>query len=241
MPSASNPADLLSRGVAIGILVDECSICWKGPKWLSLSADSWPVWSGASTHVEREIYQEGMEVVCMVTGELSSSLLNVIDPERYSLLSKFLAVTSHVIRFKTNCKSSEKDCKTGPLTTQELSITMTLWTKAIQGQAFSREIQQLSKKDNKLSLPLVCQLRLYLDDNAVLRCRGRLESVTLDDQSKFPVPLPRNEHFTKLAAVAAHVQVLHSGIREILARWTSISTCKFPAVALVESIRRSSI
>ena len=30
-PFASNPADLLSRGVAIGALVDECSIWWKGP------------------------------------------------------------------------------------------------------------------------------------------------------------------------------------------------------------------
>ena len=95
---------------------------------------------------------------------------------------------------------------------------MTLWIKAIQCQAFSREIQQLSKKDSKLSLPLVCQLRLYLDDNAVLRCRGRLESATLDDQSKFPVQLPRNKHFTMLAALAAHAQVLHSGIREILAQ-----------------------
>ena len=84
-----------------------------------------------------------MEAVCMATGEPSSSLLNVIDPERYSSLNKLLAVTSHVIRFTTNCKSGEKNRKTGPLTTQELSIAMTLWTKAIQGQAFSREIAAL--------------------------------------------------------------------------------------------------
>ena len=58
------------------------------------------------------------------------------------------------------------------------------------------------------------QLRLYLHDNAVLRCRGRLESAPLDDQSKFPVLLPRNEHFTSLVALAAHVQVLHSGVGE---------------------------
>ena len=84
--------------------------------------------------------------MCLVTGEPSSSLLNVIDPDRYSSLNKLLAVTSHVIRFTTNCKSGAKDRKTGPLTTQELSTAMTLWTKAIQGQAFSREIQQLSRE-----------------------------------------------------------------------------------------------
>ena len=90
------------------------------------SADTWPVWSGSSNHVEHEIYQEGMEAVCMATGESSTSLLNVIDPERYRSLSKLLAVTSHVIRFKTNHKSGEKDRKTCRLTTQELSIAMTL-------------------------------------------------------------------------------------------------------------------
>ena len=216
LPSASNPADLLSCGVAVGALVDECSIWWKGPKWLCLSADTWLVWSSSSNHVEHEIYQEGMEAVCMATGEPSLSLLNVIDPERYSSLNKLFVVTSHLIRFTTKCKSGEKDRKTGPLTTQELSIAMTLWTKAIQGQAFSREIQQLSKKKSKLSLPLIHQLRLYLDDNAVLRCRERLESAPLDDQSKFPVLLPRKEHFTKSVALATHVQVLHSGVRGTL-------------------------
>ena len=39
-PSASNHADLLSRGVDVGALAEECSIWWKGPKWLCLSADT---------------------------------------------------------------------------------------------------------------------------------------------------------------------------------------------------------
>ena len=133
-PSAFNPADLLSRGVAVGALVDECSIWWKGPDWLCESADNWPVWSSSRNHVEHEIHQEGMEAVCMATGKPSTSLLNVIDPERYSSLNKLLAVTSRVIRFITNCTSGEKDHKTGPLTTQELSIAMTLWIKAVQGK-----------------------------------------------------------------------------------------------------------
>lgn len=127
--------------------------------------------------MEHEIHQEGMEVVYMTTGEPSSSLLNVIDLERYSSLNKLLAVTSRVIRFITNCKSGKKDRKTGPLIAQELSIAMTLWIKAVQ--AFNREIQQLPRKDIKQSVPLIRQLGLYLDDNAVLRCRGRLESALL--------------------------------------------------------------
>ena len=152
-----------------------------------------------------------METVCLATGKPSSSLLSVIDHECYSSLNKLLAVTSRVIRFTTNCKSGEKDRKTDPLTTLELSTAMTPRSKAIQGQVFGREIQQLSKKDSKLSLPLVRQLRLYLDDHAVLRCRGRSESAPLDDQSKFPSLLPRNEHFTRLFALTARTSTSQWG------------------------------
>ena len=70
----------------------------------------------------------------------SSSLLNVIDLERYSSLHKLLAVTSRAIRFIVNCKSDERNRQTGPLKPQELSIALTLWIKAVQGQAFSRKI-----------------------------------------------------------------------------------------------------
>ena len=78
------------------------------------SADTWPVWSGSSNQVEQEMYQEGMEAVCMATGESRSSLLNVIDPERYSSLSKLLAVTSHVIRFKMKMSLVRETTKLAP-------------------------------------------------------------------------------------------------------------------------------
>ena len=85
-------------------------------------------------------------------------------------------------------------------------------------KGYSRSSFQLSKKNSKLSLPLVRQLLLFLDDNAVLRHRGRLESAPLDDHSEFPSLLPRNEHFTKLVVLAAHVQLRDSGVRETLAQ-----------------------
>ena len=46
--------------------------------------------------------------------ESRSSLLNVIDPERYSSLSKLLAVTSHVIRFKMKMSLVRETTKLAP-------------------------------------------------------------------------------------------------------------------------------
>ena len=104
------------------------------------SAETWFVWSSSSNHVDHEIHQEGMKAMCMATSKPSSSLLDVIVPECYNPLNKLLAVTSLVIRFITSCKSREEDRKTGILTPRVVSIAMTWWIKAIQGQAFRREI-----------------------------------------------------------------------------------------------------
>ena len=99
-----------------------------------------------------------------------------------------------------------------------LNNSRTVNRYATVDKGYSRSSFQLSKKNSKLSLPLVRQLLLFLDDNAVLRHRGRLESAPLDDHSEFPSLLPRNEHFTKLVALAAHVQVRDNGVRETLAQ-----------------------
>ena len=70
----------------------------------------------------------------------SSSLLDVIDLERYSSLHELLAVTYRGFRFIANCRSGDRHRQTGLLKPQELSIALTLWVRAVQGQAFSRVI-----------------------------------------------------------------------------------------------------
>ena len=58
---------------------------------------------------------------------------------------------------------------------------------------------------------------MYLDDEGLLRCQGRLENACLDDKVKFPLLLPKTSHFTKLIVLDTYRRVLHNGVRETLA------------------------
>ena len=63
----------------------------------------------------------------------------------------------------------------------------------------------------KTRLPLVRQLRLFLDAKGFLRCGGRLHNAPLSDQAKHPYLLPPNHPFTALIVYEAHAKQLHSG------------------------------
>ena len=59
-------------------------------------------------------------------------------------------------------------------------------------------------------------LRLFVDSDDVIRCRGRIEKSNLPDETKFPVLLPSNHDFTKLVVLRCHDEVMHNGVRETL-------------------------
>ena len=59
-------------------------------------------------------------------------------------------------------------------------------------------------------------LRVYVDDQGILRCKGRIENSSLPYPTKFPILLPREHHFTKLVIRQCHENVMHNGTRETL-------------------------
>ena len=64
-------------------------------------------------------------------------------------------------------------------------------------------------------------LQLFKDDDGQLRCRGRLDNSPLPYESKFPVLLPSDHHFTKLIILRCHYEVLHNGVGETLTQLRS--------------------
>lgn len=42
VPTSSNPADLITRGVSADTLADPNHIWWNGPSWIVNTEDSWP-------------------------------------------------------------------------------------------------------------------------------------------------------------------------------------------------------
>lgn len=212
-PSADNPADLLTRGITYDTL--NSSEQWKhGPKWLS-SPSQWPTWQQSDIlHIQTT--GEELEVVQDTTILVTTSVgtVNFIDISRFNTLSKLLSVTAYVLRFTYNCRHP-RTRTVGPLSAMELKAANLKWLYSVQHTVFSTEIQHLQQSDSTRP-QLVRQLRLFLDNNKLLRCGGRIHNAPLSDLAKFPHLLPSRHPLTVLIIKNAHLVQLHSGVNSTL-------------------------
>jgi len=214
-PTADNPADLLTRGVGVQHL---SSALWQqGPSWLQLPAQ-WPTWDPSSEALLIQLQEESddqpiAQVLAHSTQVSPPSFLQVMDINRYSSLPKLLAVTAYVLRFINNARKLPQS--TGHLTPSELSKAKLKWMHTIQHEVFPEEIANV-KSQSRSRLPLVRQLRLFLDNDQLLRCGGRIHNAPLSEFAKFPYLLPSKHHLTKLVVLHAHTQQHHSGVNATL-------------------------
>ncbi|XP_018311277.1 uncharacterized protein [Mycetomoellerius zeteki] len=90
-----------------------------------------------------------------------------------------------------------------PITPEEQNQVIIHLLRIIQTIYFTAEIRSLDKGEaiNKNS-PLL-KLNPFIDGSGVLRVGGRLKEATLPYSSKYPILLPRNHPFSRLATLAA--------------------------------------
>ena len=60
------------------------------------------------------------------------------------------------------------------------------------------------------------QFKLFIDENKILCCKGRIHHSTVAETAKRPILLPTKHHFTNLVVHESHNNVHHNGIRETL-------------------------
>ena len=136
----------------------------------------------------------------------------MMNIERYSSYQKLLRITSYVLRFINNSKQTNKHKKTGHLEPSEMQNSAEIWIRDSQSIHFSQEYQTLRKGGRpRNSLPIIRQLRLYIDEKNLIRCGGRMHNAPLPETTKFPYLLPNNHRLTKLIIMDAHERICHSG------------------------------
>ena len=177
-PSVENPADLLTRGISLSTL--ETSSMWRhGPDWLT-NEELRPSWNPTEMlHVQLAVADSEVlpepDPDNQPTKE-GSGVGMIIDISRYSSLTKLLYVTAYILRLIEYIKSRVYKY-TGPITTSELSKAQLLWIRHCQSSSFFKEITNLKQNSpSNKRLPLVRQLRLFLDPNNLLRCGGRIHN-----------------------------------------------------------------
>ena len=213
-PTQDNPADLLTRGITYKALA-QCKLWAYGPSWIS-NPKHWPEWNSTVTLNLQVDTSEPTEVTeppkkpPLETPGLHQ-IMNITD---YSSLTKLLHVSAYILRFIMNSKQSDiSQRRLGPLLPEELTKVSQAWIRSCQQITFADEFINLQSKNTKTRrLPLVWQLRLFLDNKSIIRCGGRIHNAPLDDNTKFPALLPKEHPLTRLIVYAVHKQQLHTGV-----------------------------
>jgi transposase InsO family protein len=206
VPSALNPADLISRGTDPTTL-STTALWWHGPGWLLHNTSHWP---------SKEFKPATEEL------ELKKTLVAVITPkediiERFSKLLRLTRVIAYCRRFIYNCRQAKVNRETASLTTQDLDSALTCCIKLVQQNSYAQEIQDLTTQQEVSSKSSLKTLHPFLDQEGIMRVGGRLQQSTLPYQSIHQVILPPNHHFTSLVVSAEHIRLLHAGPRLLIA------------------------
>lgn len=172
-PTNDNPADLLTRGISATEL--HASTLWKhGPHWLP-SESQWPSWNSSQVlyiHTPEAIAAEATtdESTQTEPTEETAGIHCIVDVSRYSTLTKLLTVTAYVLQFVKNLQNRESR-QIGPLSAKERQQARNKWIQNCQGLTYTAEIANLLSCSST-RLPLVRQLRLFLDCDGFIRCGG---------------------------------------------------------------------
>ena len=193
-PGLENPADLGSRGILVSKL-KENPLWWTGPKWLSSLDKAWPKFKIGATEESRE--EEKKATVLVANVKEPKGVDKVISIENYRFLEKLFRITAWVRRFAqkliSKVRGSQAAPKANSLERQELLEAEKVWIEATQ--------EQLKGEENFRQLE--SQLKL-VEEEGILRCRGRFTESDLDVDAKYPILLPKEGQLTKLIITHCH-------------------------------------
>ncbi|XP_065902524.1 uncharacterized protein [Dysidea avara] len=213
-PTECNPADLLTRGISSQCL--KTSDLWHhGPDWLTQESQ-WPTWN-VSEVLHLQVEELVADTCTLVTHSSTTipGIHNIVLVSKYSTLQRLLRVSAYVLRFIHNIKHHNNH-KKGPLSTAEIDTTRHQWIYVCQHTSFHKEIHHLQTNKGK-RIPIIRQLRLFLDEFGYLRCGGRIHNAPVSSDTKFPYLMPKSHLLTRLIVYAVHQEQLHTGVSNTVA------------------------
>ena len=69
---------------------------------------------------------------------------------------------------------------------------MKLWIRYVQELNFMEELRYLRNESKTSPAPNIRNLGLYVDDNGLLKCKGRLNNAPIRETEKRPILCPPN-------------------------------------------------
>ncbi|CAG2198095.1 unnamed protein product [Mytilus edulis] len=222
-----NPADVATRGTTASKLKND-SLWWHGPKWSNYDTQNWKNDSFGDNSSVEKMYQSEIKdensrcstLLCNQIEEENRSPLG-IDCRKFSSYTKVIRVTAWIQRFVSRMKK-DKSSTGKVLTYKELKVAEMNWIKYIQRKHYLDVFKALNEhKRNHLQR----QLELFISQDGILCCRGRLENADISESARLPILLPRGEDLTRSTwRMGRIVKLISSNDGEIRSAKVQLST-----------------
>nr|CAH7762827.1 unnamed protein product [Callosobruchus chinensis] len=201
VPTKSNPADILSRGMYPNELGMN-RLWWKGPMFLLNEESDWPEIKQKSCNLP-EVKEKSNTLFAFSTGSFPF--------DNFSSLMRLKRVVAYMLRFAENAANNENQSK-GLLTLDEIENGFLCLIRC-----FSQEISDLLSKNKISKKSKLLMLSPFLDENNVLRVGGRLKNSMYSYDKKHPIILSSKHHLSKLIFEREHLKFYHIGPQALLA------------------------
>ncbi|XP_043286900.1 uncharacterized protein [Venturia canescens] len=200
VPSAQNPADLISRGMTVEDWATN-NLWWHGPTWLTTG--EWP---------ERPTID--VDTSDMRTPTVLISAKNTTDVLRkFSTYEKLERVVAYCLRWKFNTLGTKRN---GSLTVKELEHAEKAIVKMTQQEAFLPEYKALKQNKQIPKGSKLVALSPFLDGEGIIRVGGRLSNANIPETQKYSMVLPDRHHVTTIMMRREHLRLHHCGPEQLL-------------------------
>ena len=217
VPSESNPADLVSRGMHASGLIH--SDLWQsGPSFLQSTSERWP-----AAPANKEVDCDDPEVKAVASAATVQRATPIEGLARHysswSRLVRAVALLRRLIRLWRRRRSRQSEllgAEPSPLALADLEAAECCILRDVQFQHFRSEMSELKAGRPVRTSSSLARLDPWLDGD-VLRVGGRLKNSALPLDSKCPRILPRRDPVVDLIITGAHEKAGHEGRQHVLA------------------------
>ena len=200
--TVENPADMITRGLTYSLFLKKLKFWLEGPEWLSNNFENWPQFPLLSISPD---HKKRVSTTCTIqVNKVNTGIVNI---NNFSNFEKLLKTTGYFFKLVSKIKGYDPKIK-----------SIEYWVKIAQSEYFAKEISFLKESANNLNNknkvpPLVLNLNLFLDNNGILRSRGRISKcLYFNFDIHNPILLPKEHRFTSLLIMYCHLKVQHLGV-----------------------------
>ena len=221
----NNPADLTSRGMSAGKLV-ESQLWYHGPQFLN------QIDLKLTSSEGHEIDPGDSELKKVISNAVVTESAYICNYDKFSswrslcrgvarakvLAKLFRRASSIKYRLRSNSKTSALE----PLTVSQFKEAEYLIIRSVQQANYAEEIGCAESNQPIDKNSSLFKLDCFMDKKGILRVGGRLRFTNLYSAYKYPVVLPKDAHISMLLVRDCHHTVYHQGrgmtINEVRAR-----------------------